>query len=420
MFSNNSSGRRPAPVLLVQTLSHRCRRSRFLDLMTPDYDVAVIGAGPSGSYTAELLAAAGHHVALLERDAQAGRPVHCTGIVSTECFERYRMPRSLVIREVDSFLLRSPSGRGTRIQRDTVQAYVLDRVGLDQLFVQRAVDAGASILLNTSVEDVQWTGRDVILQTFSHGKPHQLTARAAVMATGYGAPLARKVGMANSGEIVSGCQAVVRADGVDEVEVFTGRDYGDGGYGWLVPWRPGYALAGLLTRKHTVRYMKEHIDRLQREGRIGAVQQVFRCRPIPLSATTRAVANGILGVGDAVSQVKPTSGGGIYFGLLGAGAAASVLMSALDRGDLSAAGLAAYEKEWRGLMEPEVRAGYALRRMLEQMPDAVVEAIHRLLSVPGFAALLTSSGTFDWHSGPLTKVLSHFERYIQVRGVTVS
>src|SRR5690606_22628197 len=148
------------------------------------------------------------------------------------------------------------------------------------------------------------------------------TARAAVIATGYGAPLAKKVGLAASGEVVSGCQAIVAAEDVEEIEVFTGGAFGYGGYGWLVPWRPGYALAGLLTRKHTVRLMQEHIERLQREGRIGAVQQVFRCRAIPLGVTRRAVRDGIIGVGDAVSQVKPTSGGGIYYGLLGADAAA--------------------------------------------------------------------------------------------------
>ena len=97
-----------------------------------DYDVAVVGAGPAGSGTARSLAARGYRVALLERDPAPGEPVHCTGIVSDECFKRYDLPASLVIGSVSSFVLRSPSGRPARVQRRTVQAYVLDRVRLDR------------------------------------------------------------------------------------------------------------------------------------------------------------------------------------------------------------------------------------------------------------------------------------------------
>ncbi|MEX2430309.1 MAG: NAD(P)/FAD-dependent oxidoreductase, partial [Dehalococcoidia bacterium] len=328
----------------------------------PEYDVAVIGAGPSGSRTAELLASRGFRTALFERDRAAGQPVHCTGIVSTECFERYGLPSSLVIRKVSGFLLRSPSGRGVRLQRDDTQAYILDRVELDRLLADRAADAGAQLVLHTTVDDLQWTGGAVSMRATTNGFSRTVTARAAVVATGYGAPLARKLGLGTVQEVVSGCQAVVEAHDLDEVEVFTGGAFGHGGYGWLVPWRPGYALAGLLTRKHTMRRLDEYMQRLQADGRVGAVQETFRCRAIPLGVPKRTVANGVIGVGDVVSQVKPTSGGGIYYSLLGADTAAEVLAQALDAGDVTAEGLMPYDRHWRKLMEPEIRQGYALRR----------------------------------------------------------
>ena len=388
-----------------------CRWSRRLTAPRPDHDVAVIGAGPSGSRTAQLLATRGLRVAIFERDAQPGQPVHCTGIVSTECFERYDLPASLVIREVRSFVLRAPSGRGTRVQRDATQAYVLDRVALDRLLADRAVQAGAELVLGTTVEDIRWDGKGVTLRMNNGGERQTATARAAVLATGYGAPLMARAGIEDEREVLSGCQAVVAADGVDDVEVFTGSVFGHGGYGWLVPWRPGYALAGLLTRKHTVRLMDEHLQRLRAQGRIGAVEQVYRCRPIPLGVPKSAVADGILAVGDVIGQVKPTSGGGIYYGLLGAEAAADVLADALERGDLTAAALAPYDQRWRALMETEIRQGYALRRVLEQLPDAVVENLHRVLSVPGLKRLISSTATFDWHSGPLTKLLARLQHH---------
>ena len=375
------------------------------------YDVAVIGAGPAGSRTAAALASLGHRVALLERHAEPGQPVHCTGIVSDECFQRYELPASLVIRSVSSFVLRSPSGRGAPVRRKTVQAHVLDRAALDRSLAARAVEAGADLLTSTAVEDVRWTGTGVELAATVRGEPARIGARVAVVATGFGAPIARKLGMGQTDEVLSGCQAVVDAYDVDAVEVFTGDALGEGGYGWLVPWKPGLALAGLLTRRHTMTYLRDHVARLQEAGRIGPVQEMFRCRPIPLSLPRRTVWDGVLGVGDVVSQVKPTSGGGIYYALLGADAAARTIAEALEADDVTASGLAPYEQRWRAAMESEIRQGVLLRKLLEQLPEAAIEHLHRLLGVPGLRRVLVAAApSLDWHSSKLTRVLQHFDR----------
>ena len=126
-------------------------------------DVVVIGAGPSGSRSAERLAALGHRVVLLERDPEVGLPVHCTGIVSCECFERYELPDDLIIRSISSFVLRSPSGRGVNVRRSSTQAYVLDRIGLDRMLAQRAVDAGASLFTSAGVQDIRWHDGEVLV-----------------------------------------------------------------------------------------------------------------------------------------------------------------------------------------------------------------------------------------------------------------
>ena len=375
-----------------------------------DYDVAVVGAGPAGSGTARALASRGYRVGLFERDPGAGMPVHCTGIVSDECFVRYGLPSSVVLGSVSSFVLRSPSGRGARVQRRSVQAHVLDRVALDRWLAEQAVEAGADLLTSTAVDDVCWTGDGVRLTT---GSGATVSARAAVLATGFGAPLARKVGIGSAGsEVLSGCQAVVEWHDADEIEVFTGNTLGEGGFGWLVPWKDGLGLAGLLTRRHTMRHLETHLSRLRAAGRIGPVVETFRCRPVPLGLPQRTVADGILAVGDVAGQVKPTSGGGIYYALLGAELAAQSTAEALEAGDVTAAGLEPYEHRWRAELGSEIRQGMRLRRLLEQLPESAIEQLHRLLGVPGLRrALVAAAPSLDWHSSKLTRVLERLDRH---------
>jgi digeranylgeranylglycerophospholipid reductase len=379
--------------------------------IAPTYDVLVVGAGPAGARTAELLAQRGLSVMLVERDAEPGLPAHCTGIVSAECFEHYDMPESLIINSIRSFVLRSPSGRGAKVKRKTIQAHVLDRPAMDRLFVERATAAGAVLMTSTNVTDIAWDGERVEAQVERDGAADVLSARAAVIATGFGGKLPRKAGLGSPPDLLSGCQVVVEADGIEELEVLTGQAYGDGGFGWLVPWKPGLALTGLMTRTGTMNFLGDQVARLQAEGRVGAVQDVYRLRAIPIGASGHTVADGILGVGDAMGLVKPTSGGGIYFGLLSADLAAPVLADALAEGDLSATRLSRYERQWRELLEAEIKQGVALRSLIEKLPDALIEQMHRLLSVPGLRRLLSRAApSFDWHSGPLTAFLARLQR----------
>jgi flavin-dependent dehydrogenase len=358
-----------------------------------------------------VLAKRGLHVAIVERNAEPGTPAHCTGIVSAECFERYQLPSSLIIESIRSFVLRSPSGRGATIKRKSTQAHVLDRAAMDRLFVERATAAAAEFITSTNVTDLTWMGAGIEARAERDSTPFKINARAAVIATGFGGKLPGKAGLGSPGDLLSGCQVVAEATDVNELEVFTGQAYGEGGFGWLVPWKPGLALTGLMTRRGTMNHLDCHVGRLQAEGRIGTVRDVYRCRAIPIGTSSHTVSDGIVGVGDAIGLVKPTSGGGIYFGLLSADLAAPILADAIEAGDLSARRLSAYERQWRDLLDAEIKQGAALRNLIEKLPDSLIEQMHRLLGVPGLKRLLVQAApSFDWHSGPLTAFLAKLER----------
>jgi flavin-dependent dehydrogenase len=98
--------------------------------------------------------------------------------------------------------------------------------------------------------------------------------------------------------------------------------------------------------------------------------------PIPVGgATYRTFTDGVLAVGDAASQVKPTTGGGIVFGLMCGRIAGQTAATAVHLGDTSASRLAAYEERWRHLIGFDLAAMSWLRKMLYRLPDRYLDRI---------------------------------------------
>jgi flavin-dependent dehydrogenase len=125
----------------------------------------------------------------------------------------------------------------------------------------------------------------------------------------------------------------------------------------------------------------------------------------------------LLVVGDAAGQVKPTTGGGIWFGHIGAQIAAKVLREALGSDNLAAGQLSRYQKEWKARMGKELSRGYWARWAYSRLSDRQIEGIFRALESNGTAdALLGSDGfSFDWHSKLISTVLRRSSAYPWLR-----
>ena len=74
------------------------------------YDVIVVGGGLVGSYVAYKLAGKGHRVVVLERKKRIGEKVCCTGIIGMECVSSFDIESDVILRQVNSARLFSPSG----------------------------------------------------------------------------------------------------------------------------------------------------------------------------------------------------------------------------------------------------------------------------------------------------------------------
>jgi len=373
------------------------------------YDVIVIGGGPVGSYVAYKLAGMGYGVVVLEQKEKLGGRVCCAGIISQACVNSFAIDDSVVLNRVNSARLFSPSGRLLRLWRQETQACIVDRAAFDMAIANWAQGKGAQYVLNSPVRDIEVGDDGVRVEAARQGEKSNFEARAVVIATGFGSRLVGGLGLGKIGDFVMGAQAEVETIGVDEIEIYFGQEVAPGFFAWLVPTSPPKALVGLLSRRSPGLYLKKLISSLLAQGKIVSDETEVSHRGISLKPLPRTYSRRLVVVGGVAGQVKPTTGGGIYYGLLCADIAANNLHRALEADDLSARNLAGYEREWKKKLGRELKIGYWARKFYEHLSDKQVDRIFDIIKSNGIdeALLKKDDLSFDWHGEVILKLLGH-------------
>ncbi|MEE9286376.1 MAG: NAD(P)/FAD-dependent oxidoreductase [Dehalococcoidia bacterium] len=369
-------------------------------------DVLVLGAGPAGNNTALQLAERGYKVTVVDRTYTIGDKL-CTGIVGAECLRHFPADESQVLQAAISADVYSPSGASLHMTREAPQAYVLDRVAYVEGFANRARRAGASYRLGYTLQSLSVEADGVSAIVVNGAGPEVFRARAAVVASGFGSGITRMVGLGQVSDYVTGIQAEVNAPAVDRIEVYVGRKFAPGFFAWLVPTSGGRALLGLLARRNGEKLLQDLLAELQDSQKVTGIVKPPKRWGIPLRTLAQAYRDRVLVVGDAAGQVKPATGGGIYYSLLSSQIAAETLHRAIPSGDLSAGALSAYEKEWRGLLGEELEMGYNARRLFELLGDRQIDFLFKTIGSEALAASIWESPSlsFDWHSGFIRHLL---------------
>jgi digeranylgeranylglycerophospholipid reductase len=373
------------------------------------HDVIVVGGGPIGSYMAYKLAEKGHRVMVLERKRWVGEKVCCTGIIGQECVNTFIIDDKVILRQVNSAGLFSPSGNRLSLWREKPQACILDRAAFDMAIAERAQRSGADYVFDYLVEDIAMERERVSVEASYQGKGARFEARAVVIASGFGSGLCERLGLGRFSDFAIGAQAEVETSGVDEVEVYFGREIAPGFFAWLVPTTPSMARVGLMSRRNPELYLRKWLSQLTAQGKIASAKAEPNYGGIPLKPLPRTCSERLLVIGDAAGQVKPTSGGGIYYGLLGADIAARTLHQALADDDLSARRLAQYQRGWRKRLGPELRTGYWARQLFERLSDRQIDRIFEIVKANGIdeALLKAEDLSFDWHSKAILRLMGY-------------
>jgi digeranylgeranylglycerophospholipid reductase len=381
-------------------------------------DVAVIGGGPVGSRVAFQLVSMGHSVMVLEKHPAIGQKTCCTGIISQKCLNQFSVPEEVIYRRLNSATFYSPSCNSIRLFLSQPQAGIVNRPLFDRWLAGQAVSEGAKYLMNCDVKQVNVTPEWVEIEYQKAKSRGKIQARAVVLACGFNSSLVKQLGLGQPGYVVTGVQAEVETKHLQEIEVYFNQTLAPGFFAWLAPTLPGKALAGLMTRESPGQHLKVWLNELAAKEKIKKANYTVKYNGIPLKTLTATVLVRVLVVGDAAGQVKPTTGGGIYFGLLCADLAADTLHKAILTGDYSFKSLSGYEKEWRDQLQSELKREYWARRAYQLLSNRQIDSLFKTIQLNGIVDSLLKEeyASFDNHGSLLIKALklglvSHARRF---------
>eukprot|EP01119_Soliformovum_irregulare_P005432 TRINITY_DN17195_c0_g1_i1.p1 TRINITY_DN17195_c0_g1~~TRINITY_DN17195_c0_g1_i1.p1 ORF type:complete len:494 (-),score=163.99 TRINITY_DN17195_c0_g1_i1:103-1584(-) len=405
--------------------------SEYQPMSEPYYDVAIVGAGPSGSSLGWYLGKANPNlkVLLLEKK-QFPRDKYCGDAVSWTAQKHLR--RMGVLQEIvaekkgcfsHSGGFVSPKGNsfiGNSAKEldlgDEGLMIAIKRIVMDEKIAKAAKAAGALLTENTTVEHAEFIKEKGVWKvTCTVGADNQTQvyyARCLVCADGAPSKLATKLGIVQgdpqgtcSKQYIKG-NTLFKFDGVifyppkllpGYCAIF--REAG-GELNFCTYIIPGGPTKNddLYSIHHEI--MKDYSYVATSLGP-NPDAEPMKAAPLRLGGVPKTYADHLLVIGDAAGFIDPLTGEGIQYALESGEFAANTLLEAFEKQDLSAAQLRKYQSTWKSHWGAEFYWSMKMSLFLYRFPivlDAVAKLIekrgHRFMSE--WAQVMTGQRQKTW------------------------
>lgn len=360
-------------------------------------DVAIVGAGPSGSMAARAAAEQGVDVILLEEHPQVGLPVNCAEGLSLKGLKDAGVEPTdeVVSQRVTKARVYAPNRRYLELTSSDWVGYTINRDVFDRVLSERAVDAGAELMTGTKATGILKQGGLVSGVTAARGgEALKIEAQVVIGADGYASTVRRSAGLGRwYPDFVTCAQFRLGNLSLDEPDVnefHLGSKVAPGAYAWVFPKSGEVANVGLGVRRiHTeppLAYLKRFVDSDTRFR--GADVLTVNGGITPVSGVIdRVVADGVMLVGDAAGQLIPCTGAGVHAGVVAGRMAGEVAARAVEEGDTTAFRLSEYGRRFDAVWGKRIRDSGRVVEMLDRFSDEDLNTLAEVLTSEDVLAL---------------------------------
>jgi len=349
--------------------------------------ISVIGGGPSGSHLAYLLAKKGLKVSVFEEHDNIGKPVQCTGLVTSSIKELFPMKEEFVINKISKVVVISPDDTSVDFYLNSPN-YVLDRRKFDEAVAKSAQDAGAKYYLKK-----KFTGfKD---NTIFFGDGSSVKTDYLIGADGPLSAVAKQCGMFGNRKFMAGMQARVRGNfDSSTFVVYLGKGY----FGWSVPENDRFSRVGVIA---SLGKPKPYFDLVLKKVNCTVVEYQSGLIPVYLPRI-RCQKDGVFLIGDAATQCKASTHGGIIQGMI----AGTALCEAIITGK-------SYDRLWRKKLGRDLYVHLKIRKMIDRMSDSDLNYMTKLVKQEKIKKILETCDR-DFASKLALKILLKELRFLKL------
>lgn len=344
-----------------------------------DREFVVVGGGPIGLLSGLLLLKNGVETTIYEEDKYIGYPQHCTGIVSEDTLYTYPIDiHKLVLNKFYGVIMKIGNKEIMVYRASTPKAFMIDRVMLEKKLAEKIIDEGGKILTN---------------YRFSYSELGSHYKSSLIIDAGGVKSLIRR----GYNQVLPAIQVDLKLENGlfsrELTEIIVDKRINKDYFMWIVPYKDSVFRIGSASREQ----LKESIFTiLKNEDIEGTVENILGGLIVTGGPIKRFVSKNVIYVGDAAGMVKVTTGGGLYYG----GVGACLLIDAILEKSLNI-----YQKRWMNKFGREIKLQKLVREIFTKCTEGELLELFSILSKNEVFNLMLMVGNMDFHASSLLKLL---------------
>lgn len=315
--------------------------------------IAIIGAGLAGSFAAKKLAESGFKVKVFEEHSEIGKPLQCTGIVTSYLENLVNLKEDFITNRIKKTRIFSPDGNFVEVKHKK-EEIVLDRIKFDKHLAKSAENSGAELYLNNKFLDFEKKRDKTKLKIAKKNRINFHEADILIGADGALSKVAKSAGIFRERKFFIGMQAIADLENDNSVETYLIEK----GFAWIVPENKKKARIGIVASYNPNSAFKHFLEKkLGRDYNKKIISRQSGLIPFynPKQITQK---EDIFLVGDAATMTKATTAGGIIQALIGAETLADSIVNKKD-----------YESLWRKRMGKELHLSLIVRNLMDKFKE---------------------------------------------------